>query len=99
MKIITPLNNTKNENLDRKYAVNEMLLQEFTKLSLDFIQIPSSTYCLWHKVSFNRGKESLNSVLSFFLTGCQTHAEERSLSNYLPIAARRIGGFMSFLMA
>ena len=45
---------------------------------------------------FNRSLTGLNSEFSFSYTSCLTKAEELSLSYYLPIAGRRIIGFIPF---
>ena len=45
---------------------------------------------------FKRSLTGLNSEFSFSLTSCLTNAEEPSLSYYLPIAGRRIIGFIPF---
>ena len=45
---------------------------------------------------FKRGLTGFNSEFSFSLTSCLTKAEEPSLSYYLPIAGRRIIGFIPF---
>ena len=45
---------------------------------------------------FKRSLTGLNSEFSFSWTSCLTKAEEPSLSYYLPIAGRRIIGFIAF---
>ena len=45
---------------------------------------------------FKRSLTGLNSEFSFSKTSCLTKAEEHSLSYYLPIAGRRIIGFIPF---
>ena len=45
---------------------------------------------------FKRSLTGLNSEFSFSKTSCLTKAEEPSLSYYLPIAGRRIIGFIPF---
>ena len=45
---------------------------------------------------FKRSLTGLNTEFSFFSTSCHTKVKEPSLSYYLPIAGRRIVGFIPF---
>ena len=58
---------------------------------------PLSTSRMQHKVKFRWSLAVLNSVFSFSLTSCHTKVNELSLPYYLPIAGRRIIGFIRFL--
>ena len=69
----------------------------FNLLTLDnVLSNPSPMSRMWYKINFKWSLTSLNSEISFFLTGCHAKVNEHSLPYYLSIVGGRIVGFKRF---
>ena len=64
--------------------------------ALSYLPNPSARAGYDTRSIFKRSLTGLNSEFSFSYTSCLTKAEEHSLPYYLPIAGRRIIGFIPF---
>ena len=87
-------------NQTKSYIFNIYIYKEDLALnnlqSLILFTNPSARAGYDTRSTFKRSLTGLNSEFSFSLTSCLTKAEESSLSYYLPIAGRRIIGFIPF---
>ena len=84
------------------WPISTMIQFEWSTLDFQLflnyrIYHPLRTGRIWQKVTFfKRSFTGLTSEFSFSQTSCLTMAEELSLPYYLPIAGRRIIGFIPF---
>ena len=87
------------QNLWKVYNIVNNLIPLPTKYfyQISIFTQPLRSGRIWHKVNFfQQSLTGLNSEFSFSKTSCLTKAEEHSLPYYLPIAGRRIIGFIPF---